>query len=293
LKPSSRWTPYVLVGPAVAFFTFVVGLPLLGTIGLSFASWTGTNRPKLVGLDNFVRAFGDEVYRGAYLNTFIYIAATLLLEVAVGFALAGLVSVKGKRTGWYRITFFIPVMLPMVVIAVLWSFIYSDDGGLINSFLGAIGREDLQHVWLGDPSTALLAVSVVSGWVYAGFYMAIFYAGLQRVPQHLLEAGELDGASEWDLFFRIKVPLLRGMTEVAVLLCVTGAFSTFDLFYVMTNGGPDHATEIVTTYVVSTVFRDHEVGYGAAMSIIMTVVVVGIGLVYARLRRGGEAAVEY
>jgi raffinose/stachyose/melibiose transport system permease protein len=271
LRPSSRWTPYVLVGPAVAFFTFVVGLPLLGTIGLSFASWTGTNQLTLVGLDNFVRAFGDEVYRGAYLNTFIYIAATLVLEVAVGFALAGLVSVRGKRTGWYRITFFIPVMLPMVVIAVLWSFIYSADGGLINSFLGAIGREDLQRVWLGDPSTALLSVSVVSGWVYAGFYMAIFYAGLQRVPQHLLEAAELDGASERDLFFKIKVPLLRGMTD----------------------GGPDHATEIITTYVVSVVFRDHEVGYGAAMSVIMTMVVVGIGLVYARLRRGGGSDLEY
>ncbi len=293
MRPSSRWTPYVLVGPAVAFFTFVVGLPLLGTIALSFASWTGTNRMTFIGLDNFVRASGDEVYRGAYLNTFLYIAATLVLEVAVGFALAGLVSVRGRRTGWYRITFFIPVMLPMVVIAVLWSFIYADDGGLINSFLGAIGREDLQHVWLGDPSTALMAVSVVSGWVYAGFYMAIFYAGLQRIPRHLLEAAELDGASERDLFFKIKVPLLRGMTEVAVLLCVTGAFATFDLFYVMTNGGPDHATEILTTYIVKIVFRDHEVGYGAAMSVIMTAVVVVIGMIYVRLRRGGGLDVEY
>lgn len=293
MRPSSRWSPYVLVGPAAAFFTLVVGVPLIGTVGLSFASWTGTNQLELIGFDNFVRALGDEVYRGAYLNTFLYIAATLVLEVAVGFALAGLLSVRGKRTAWYRITFFIPVMLPMVVIAVLWSFIYSDDGGLLNAFLGAIGQEDLQRVWLGDPSTALLSVSVVSGWVYAGFYMAIFYAGLQRVPRELLEAAELDGASERDLFFKIKVPLLRGMTEVAVLLCVTGAFSTFDLFYVMTNGGPDHATEIITTYVVSTVFRDHDIGYGAAMSVIMTIVVVGIGVLYARLRRGGGVDLEY
>ena len=293
MRPSSSWTPYVLVAPAVAFFTFVVGLPLIGTIGLSFVSWTGTDQPTFLGPDNFVRAFGDEVYRGAYLNTFIYIAATLLLEVAVGFVLAGLVSVRGRKTAWYRITFFIPVMLPMVVIATLWSFIYADDGGLLNAFLGAVGLEDLQRVWLGDPSTALLAVSVVSGWVYAGFYMAIFYAGLQRIPRELLEAAELDGASEWDLFFRIKAPLLRGMTEVAVILCVTGAFATFDLFYVMTNGGPDHATEILTTYIVKIVFRDHEVGYGAAMSVIMTVVVVGLGLVYARLRRGGGTELEY
>ncbi len=293
MRPSSRWTPYLLVGPAVLFFAFVVGLPLVGTVWMSFTKWSGTNRMRFIGFDNFTRAFHDTVYQRAYLNTFIYIAATLVLEVAVGFALAGLVSIQGKRTLWYRITFFIPVMLPMVVIAVLWSFIYSDDGGLINSFLTGIGRDDLRRVWLGDPGTALLAVSVVSGWIYAGFYMAIFYAGLQRVPKSLLEAARLDGASEWDLFFKIKAPLVRGMTEVAVLLCITGAFQSFDLFFVMTKGGPDHATEIITTYLVSTVFVDHEVGYGAALSVIMTVVVVGLGLLYARFRREGDVDVEY
>jgi raffinose/stachyose/melibiose transport system permease protein len=293
VRPSSRWTPYLLVGPAVLFFAFVVGLPLLGTIWMSFTKWSGTNRMRFIGFDNFTRAFRDTVYQRAYLNTFGYIAATLVLEVAVGFALAGLVSIQGKRTLWYRITFFIPVMLPMVVIAVLWSFIYSDDGGLINSFLTAIGRDDLRRVWLGDPGTALISVSVVSGWIYAGFYMAIFYAALQRVPKSLLEAARLDGASEWDLFFKIKAPLVRGMTEVAVLLCITGAFQSFDLFYVMTKGGPDHATEIITTYLVSTVFVDHEVGYGAALSVIMTIVVVGLGLLYARFRRGGDVDVEY
>jgi raffinose/stachyose/melibiose transport system permease protein len=293
VKPSSRWAPYLLVGPAFLFFAFVVAIPMVGTIWLSFNSWSGTNDIKFIGFDNFTRALHDDVYRSTYVHTLIYIAATLVLEVAVGFALAGLVSVKGKRTIWYRITFFIPVMLPMVVIAVLWSFIYSDDGGLLNSFLTAIGQEDLRRVWLGDPQTALIAISVVSGWIYAGFYMAIFYAALQRVPASLQEAARLDGVSEWSLFFKIKVPLVRGMTEVAVLLCITGAFQSFDLFYVMTNGGPDHATEIVTTYLVSIVFRDHEVGYGAALSVIMTIVVVGIGLIYAKMRTGEGIDVEY
>ena len=181
----------------------------------------------------------------------------------------------------------------MVVIAVLWSFVYSADGGLLNGVLSAVGLSNFKQVWLGNPSTALLAICVVSGWVYAGFYMAIFYAALRRVPESVLEAAALDGASEWATFFKIKVPLVRGMTEVAALLCITGAFQSFDLFYVMTNGGPDHATEIVTTYLVAVVFRNHEVGYGAAMSVIMTVVVMGIGLVYARLRRKDSVEVEY
>ena len=123
--------------------------------------------------------------------------------------------------------------------------------------------------------------------------MAIFYAALQRIPSSILEAAALDGANERQIFFKVKVPMVRNMTEVAILLCITGGFQTFDLFYVMTNGGPDHATEILTTYIVSVVFRDHDVGYGAAMSVIMTVVVLGIGIAYAKLRRKDVVGVEY
>jgi len=293
LKPSSRWTPFILLAPAITIFVFVVLVPMIGTIELSFTRWTGTNTMRFIGFDNYTRAFQDSVYRLTYKNTIIYILATLVLEVAVGFALAGLVSAKGKRTAWYRITFFIPVMLPMVVIAVLWSFVYAYDAGLLNSALEAVGLESLTRVWLGDPNTALLAICFVSGWIYAGFYMAIFYAALRRIPSSILEAAALDGANERQIFFRVKVPMVRNMTEVAILLCITGGFQTFDLFYVMTNGGPDHATEILTTYIVSVVFRDHDVGYGAAMSVIMTIVVLAIGVAYAKLRRKDVTGVEY
>ncbi len=293
MRPSSRWTPFVLLAPAITIFVFVVLVPMIGTIGLSFTRWTGTNTMRFIGFDNYTRAFQDSVYRLTYKNTIIYILATLVLEVAVGFALAGLVAAKGKRTAWYRITFFIPVMLPMVVIAVLWSFVYAYDAGLLNSALEAVGLESLTRVWLGDPNTALLAICFVSGWIYAGFYMAIFYAALRRIPSSILEAAALDGANERQIFFRVKVPMVRNMTEVAILLCITGGFQTFDLFYVMTNGGPDHATEILTTYIVSVVFRDHDVGYGAAMSVIMTIVVLAIGVAYAKLRRKDVTGVEY
>jgi len=293
VRPSSRWTPFILLAPAITIFVFVVLVPMIGTIGLSFTRWSGTNTMRFIGFDNYTRAFQDSVYRLSYKNTVIYILATIVLEVAVGFALAGLVSAKGKRTAWYRVTFFIPVMLPMVVIAVLWSFVYGYDAGLVNSALEAVGLGNLTRVWLGDPNTALLAISFVSGWIYAGFYMAIFYAALRRIPSSILEAAALDGASERQIFFRVKVPMVRNMTEVAILLCITGGFQTFDLFYVMTNGGPDHATEILTTYIVSVVFRDHDVGYGAAMSVIMTIVVLTIGITYARLRRKDVTGVEY
>jgi raffinose/stachyose/melibiose transport system permease protein len=127
----------------------------------------------------------------------------------------------------------------------------------------------------------------VSGWVYAGFYMMIFYAAFRQVPTEVLEAARLDGAGEWALFRRIKVPMIRGATAVAVLLCVTGGFQGFDLFFVLTNGGPYGATEIPTTLLVKTVFRNGEVGYGSAMAVLLTAVVVVVGLLYARLQRRG------
>ncbi len=294
MRPNRAWTPYLLIAPAFAVFAFVVLIPAVANTALSFTQWSGTDSIQFVGLDNFTRAFRDDIYLMAYRNTFGYIGLTLIVEVLAGLLLAGFVTVGGRRTAFYRVAFFVPVTLPMLVIAVLWSFVYSDDIGLINGALRGVDLGSLTRVWLGNPATALIAVSLVSGWIYAGFYMAIFYAALQRIPRHVIEAATLDGASESQIFLRVKVPMIRPMIEVAVLLCVTGAFQSFDLFYVMTNGGPDHATEIITTYLVEVVFRFHDLGYGAALATIMTVVVVGIGLVLVRMRsKDGSDDVGY
>lgn len=294
MKADKRWTPYILVAPAVAVFAFVVLIPAVFNTALSFVQWSGTDTMVFVGLDNFFRAFRDDIYLIAYRNTFIYIVLTLILEVFVGLVMAGLVTMRGRNTTFYRIAFFVPVMLPMVVIAVLWSFVYSDDIGLINTALRFVGLDELALVWLGNPATALIAVSIVSGWIYAGFYMAIFYAALQRIPTNIIEAATLDGASQWRTFFSVRMPMIRPIIEIGVLLCVTGAFQSFDLFYVMTNGGPDHQTEIITTYLVEVVFRFNNLGYGAALATIMTVAVLLLGFLFTRLRsRMGGSNIEY
>ena len=156
--------------------------------------------------------------------------------------------------------------------------------------LGGLGLQGFQRVWLGDTATALLAISFVSGWVFAGFYMIIFYAAFRQISSEVLEAARMDGAGEWALFRRVKVPMIRNAIAVAVLLCVTGGFQGFDLFFVLTNGGPYGATEIPTTYLVKTVFRNGDVGYGSAMAVVLTAIVLGVGFVYTRLHRPGAAA---
>jgi raffinose/stachyose/melibiose transport system permease protein len=292
MKPTARWIPYFLVAPAFAIFSLAILGPILATFGLSLTNWDGFSTPSFVGLDNFARAFQDKIYMDSYWHAGVYIAATLVLEVGVGLLLAGLVSAK-RNTTFYRVAFFTPVMLPLVVISVLWSFILNPDLGILNRFLGDIGLESWQKIWLGEQATALLSLSVISGWIFAGFYMAIFYAGFQRIPTTIIESARLDGATEWQLLRQIKIPMVKNLTEVAVLLCFTGGIQVFDLVYVLTNGGPYDTTQVPTTYLVRVVFRDQQMGYGSALAVILTMVVVLVGLIYTKVRTKEDAVVEY
>ena len=292
MKPTARWIPYFLVAPAFAIFSLAILGPILATFGLSLTNWDGFSTPTFVGFDNFVRAFQDKIYMDSYWHAGVYIAATLILEVVVGLLLAGLVSAK-RNTTFYRVAFFTPVMLPLVVISVLWSFILNPDLGILNRFLGDIGLESWQKIWLGEQATALLSLSVISGWIFAGFYMAIFYAGFQRIPSTIIESARLDGATEWQLLRQIKIPMVKNLTEVAVLLCFTGGIQIFDLVYVLTNGGPYDTTQVPTTYLVRVVFRDQQMGYGSALAVILTMVVVLVGLIYTKVRTKEDAVVEY
>jgi len=292
MKPTARWIPYFLVAPAFLIFSVAILGPILATFGLSLTDWDGFNTPTFVGLDNFNRAFDDNIYMASYWHAGVYIAATLILEVLVGLLLAGLVSAKRNST-FYRVAFFTPVMLPLVVISVLWSFLLNPDLGILNRLLDQIGLESWKRIWLGDQSTALLSLSVISGWIYAGFFMAIFYAGFQRIPSTIIESARLDGASEWKLIRLIKIPMVRNLTEVAILLCFIGGIQVFDLVFVLTNGGPYETTQFPTTYLVRVVFRDQQMGYGSALAVILTIVVVLIGLIYNKLRTKDDAVVEY
>ncbi len=285
MKATRRVTPYLFLGPALLVFGFAVLWPVLMTFAYSFTTWNGFGPMTFVWFDNYVKAVQDAVFRDSFVHVLIYIAITLVLEVFVGLCLAGLVSAIRRGSLWFRVAIFTPVMLPMVVVAVLWKFVYNADFGLLNAALHGLGLESLQRVWLGDTSTALIAISVVSGWVFAGFFMTIFYAAFSQVPSEIVEAARLDGAGELQIFRRVKVPMIRNAITVAVLLCVTGGFQGFDLFYVMTNGGPYGSTEIPTTYLVKSVFSFGNVGYGSAMAVLLTAIVVGVGLLFLRFNR--------
>lgn len=287
-----RFAPYLFVAPSVLLFGFAILVPILLTFAYSFFDWNGFGDMTFVGLDNYARAFRDAVYLNSYWHILIYIVATVILEVLGGLLLAGLITMGRKGSAFYRIAFFAPVMLPMIVVSYMWKFVYNSDFGLLNSLLRSVGLDGWTRVWLGDPHTALYMICIVSGWVYAGFYMTIFYAGFLRISKDVFESAYLDGANERVIFFKIKIPMIRDLVDVAILLCVLGGFQGFDLFYVMTNGGPYNSTEIVTTYLVKVVFTNMSIGYGSALAVIMTAVIVVVGLILNKAKKKPEA-LEY
>lgn len=176
MRANTRWTPFFFILPAFSIYSFTILVPLIGTIGSSFTKWNGYGSPELVGFKNYIRALQDSIFLNSFKHVFVYVLATIILEVIIGLVLAGILTSR-KRTDAYRIALFVPVMLPMVIVAVLWRFIFNADFGLLNGALEQIGLPQFQQIWLGDSRFALAAICIVSGWVYAGFYLAIFLCG--------------------------------------------------------------------------------------------------------------------
>jgi ABC-type sugar transport system permease subunit len=286
------WRAALFVVPALLLFGGFVLLPLGASLYYGFTHWDGISPPEWVGLRNYVRALNDGIYLRSYLNVTLYILGTLLVEVAFGLVMAALLNSERRGFALLRVLFFSPMVLSMVAAGLLWAFVYDLRFGLLNGALAAVGLDALTRPWLSDPRTALAAVTVVSGWKYAGFYMIIYLAALRRIPVTLYEAARLDGAGPITQFVRITLPLLRETTVVTVLLCVTGGFAAFDLFFAMTNGGPFNATEIPTTWIVKQAFDRGRFGYGIALTVIMALVVGVLSIAYLRLSQRGDR-VEY
>lgn len=283
---------YLFVIPAFAFFLIFLLIPAMQSIYYSFFQWTGLGKPVWTGITNYIRAFKDEIFRLSFINNILYIMGTFVVEVGFGLLAALILNRKHPLFGLFRVMFFTPVVLSMVAAGLLWNFIYDPNFGVLNAILKSIGLSSLTRAWLGDPSLALIAVTVVSGWKYAGFYMMIFYAALQRIPQELYEAARLDGASWWTRITKVTLPLLRETVVLSFLICVTGGFSAFAVFYTMTKGQPYHRTEIMTTWIIKQAFDRNNMGYGAALTVFLVVLVLAFSIVYLK-RTGKKKVIEY
>ena len=280
---SSGAANILFAAPAMLLFATFVLLPLGASVYYAFTFWDGFSAPRWAGLTNFIRAVTDPTYLMSYVHVVLYILATLIFEVSFGLVMAVLMNSDRRGFSLMRGMFFSPVVLSMAAAGVLWTFVLDYRTGLLNSTLRSVGLGDWAQPWLSQPETALLFICMVSGWKYAGFYMVIFFAALRRIPRNIYEAARLDGANQVQQLFSITLPMLKQNIIVCVLLAVTGGFAGFDLFFTMTNGQPFGATEVPATWIIKQAFDQNQIGYGVALTVILTLVVSIISIVYVRL----------
>jgi ABC-type sugar transport system permease subunit len=280
----------LFVLPALSIYSLVVLKPLVYTFWLSFFQWDGASEKVFVGLTNFAKLLGDNIFLTALRNNIAWIVASLLIPMVIGLLLSILLSgIRNQRLRvFFQTTYFMPVIPSLVIVGIIWGWIYNPVFGVINKILELIGLETLKKGWLGDPIWALPSVILAGNWTYYGFCMTIFLAGLQNIGQDLYEAAIIDGANRFQCFWYVTLPGLRNQINLLVVYSLIGSFKVFDIVYVMTKGGPNHATEVIGTYMYTRAFEQSMVGYGSSMAVVLTLIVLIGSVLFLKFREGGE-----
>ena len=276
--------------PAIVVYLVVVIYPSLAGAVYAFTDWSGIGgAPNWVGLDNFKRLFTDDQSFGALRNTVLLTIFIVIVQNAVGLALALGVHAQIKSRYALRAIFFAPAVIAPVVIAFLWKYLLNPDPDSgINALLGFVGLGFLQQDWLGDPSLALWSVGFTVVWQYAGYSMVIFLAGLQGVPRELEEAAALDGAGRWTRFRHVVLPLIAPAVTINLMLSTIGGLKLFDQVFAITNGGPGYSTETLSTLIYKQAFVFGSYGYSTAVALVLAILVAAVSLVQLKYLRSRE-----
>ncbi|MBZ6394640.1 MULTISPECIES: carbohydrate ABC transporter permease [Pantoea] len=274
----SGWRNFLYVLPAVLVYAVFLLLPLLASLGISFTEWDGTSLPVFSGVSNYLRMFSDPVFWIALGNNAILMLFYTLLPISIGLLLCSFLydTRNNSERSVLRILFFLPYIMPMAVLGVVWRWLYNPAFGPIDQLLRAIGLPQLAMSWLGDFTWALPAVGLVATWYFFGFCLVLFMAGLQRMDPSLLEAADLDGSSRRQKFMRITLPALRPEVRIALLLAVIASLKAFDLVYVMTQGGPGTSTMVTNIFMYKQGFDLHYFGYASSVAVFSMLIVLGI-----------------
>jgi raffinose/stachyose/melibiose transport system permease protein len=282
----------VFLAPALVLFLLLVLLPILVAGYASMFKWNGFGTPEnFVGADNFTRALADATFLGDLWRSVVLIVASVLIQLPVALALAMLLNQPLRGRAVYRLIFFAPYVLSEVITGVLFTLVFSPNRGLGGAVFGWFGASELGAVF-ANPDTVLIAMFFVISWKYFGFHMILYLAGRQAIPKELGEAAVTDGASGWQTFRHVTLPLLGPTIRISIFLSVIGTIQLFDMVWVLTGGGPIHASETMAVTMFQYGFRRFEVGYASAISIVMFVLSLAFALFYQRyvMRRDVEGA---
>jgi ABC-type sugar transport system permease subunit len=280
---------WFLLAPSFIFYSLFSTLPMIMAIGIGFTDWNGISAHTLkwIGLGNYVELFSDNFFWISLRNNIVIVGGSVLVQCTLALLLAVILDSGLRGAEIFRTVFFMPTVLSFIVVGLLFSLLLSPTVGIVNPLLVKLGLASWQHQWLGDKQTALYTVMIVNIWKEFGFSIFLFLAGLQTIPKELYEAAWVDGAGPWRNLWSITIPLLKEVTIVVVILAVNQAFLVFDLIYVMTSGGPYHASEVLATYMYSRAFTSGRMGYGTAIAEVLFVIVFIVTLIQLRVTRAG------
>lgn len=274
--------------PAVVFVLSVHYVATLTGGFFAFTNWTGLGDWQLIGADNFTRIFSDPTLLGSVWNTLFLAFGSVVLTNVLGLLFALAINRTLKTRYVLRTLLFLPVVLSPLAVSYVWKFIFQFDGPL-NDFLGAIGLQSWQKVWLADPAWSIWAILVVVVWQQAGFVMVIYLAGLASVPLEVEEAAALDGAGVWRRFWNVVAPAIRPSIAIATTLGIIQGLRIFDQILALTGGGPAGATETLATQVYKQAFSLGQFGFGSALALVLTVIILVFAILQQYVTRDRDA----
>jgi putative chitobiose transport system permease protein len=278
-----KLTPYLFLLPALLILGLTVFFPAIQAFSLSFTRYEYdlTQAPEWIGLENFQRLLKDRVFWQTLRNTLLYLVGVVPILVIAPLGLAILVNQKLRGIHWFRVSFYTPVIISMVVAGIAWKAIYSSNG-MLNQFLKNVGME--QGIpWLTSPQLAIWSVMLVTIWKGLGYYMVIYLAGLQSISPELYEAAAIDGSDNWRKHLDITLPLMRPYLFLVAVISSISATKVFEEVYIMTQGGPRNSSKTVVYYVYERAFQDLDISYACTIGLVLFAVILVLSLVNLHL----------
>ena len=288
-RRGERLTIVLFLLPAAFLLGLFVIWPIGGAAQLSFFDWNGLDEVRrFVGWANWRTLLGDAVFWRALRNNFTIVVLSIVFQLPIAMALAVLLERGGRHLRVHKVVYVFPMLMSTVAVGILFKYVLDPQFGMVNAVLRGAGLGSLARNWLGEPHLALAAVVAVVSWQWIPFYMLLFYAALAALPADMREAARLDGASETQYFFRVALPLMAGTVRTACVLSLVGSLKYFDLVWVMTEGGPSHASELMATYMYKKAFSSFDMGYGSTIATALFVIVMAAALVSVWLTRKND-----
>lgn len=271
------------VFPGLIWFIAIVVIPIIQSGGYSLLKWNGITDGKFIGFSNYVEMFRDPIFWLSFKNSLLLAAASVLIQMPISMILALVLANGIKGENIFRNVFFIPVIISSTVIANLWMKIYHPSYGLLNVLLEKIGLENLQREWLGSSATVIVCCFIPMIWKDIGYNMLLFYSSAKSISSEIIDAAKVDGASALQIATRIIIPMILPMIQAVTIFCIVGSLKSFDMIFILTNGGPNHASSVLSLMMYTEIFTNNHYGYASAISIsiiviclIFTVLVQGV-----------------